>query len=325
MRPMHSAPRRQLRARGVLHQLDAAPWIMAIINATPDSFSDARDGADSEQRIERGRAALRHGARVIDVGGESNVSNRPAVAPVEEISRVVPVIEGLAQAIRAGGDDPGACEADGVRPALISIDTYKPAVAAAAIEAGAAIVNDISGLRDPELADVCAASGAALVLMHTRVAPKSQAFDPDLDGRVVEDALRFLGGRIELALARGVAFEQLIVDPGPDFGKTPAQTIELLRALDRFHELERPLLLAVSRKDFIGALTGRAPREREPATLAAVAHGVAAGAHILRVHDVAAVADFLKVDGALRGSGDPPRDLRLAEELRRVPVQDASD
>ena len=139
----------------------------------------------------------------------------------------------------------------------MSVDTYKPAVAQAAIAAGAAIVNDVSGLRDPELADVCAGTGAALVLMHTRAAPKQKLLDPTLDGLVGADVKRFLRERISVAMAHGVAFEQLMLDPGPDFGKTPAQTVEVLRELSGLHALERPLLLAVSRKDFIGAITLR--------------------------------------------------------------------
>ena len=139
----------------------------------------------------------------------------------------------------------------------MSVDTYKPAVAYAAIAAGAAIVNDVSGLRDPELADVCAGTGAGLVLMHTRAAPKEKLLDPTLDGLVGADVKRFLRELISVAMAHGVAFDQLMLDPGPDFGKTPAQTVEVLRELSDLHALERPLLLAVSRKDFVGAITQR--------------------------------------------------------------------
>ena len=200
--------------------------------------------------------------------------------------------------------------------ALVSVDTYKPAVARAAIAAGARIVNDVSGLRDPELASVCAESGAALVLMHTRAAPRERLQDPELYGEIVDEVLAFLAERIELALAAGMRAEQLIIDPGPDFAKTPAQTIRLLRELERLHELGRPLLLAISRKDFIGALTGRAPRERLAGTLAALAYGLDCGAHIFRVHDVAAAADFMTVRAALAGALEPGRDLALGEEIR---------
>jgi len=186
----------------------------------------------------------------------------------------------------------------------------------AAIAAGASIVNDVSGLRDPELASVCAETGAGLILMHTRAAPKQKLFDPGLDGRVMADVSEFLKERMAEAVGRGVEFEQLMLDPGPDFAKTPAQTVEMLRDFETLHELGRPLLLAVSRKDFIGAITGRPPRGRLGGTLAAVAHGVAAGAHMLRIHDVAVVADFLAVRSALDGGRELDAGLRLADELR---------
>jgi dihydropteroate synthase len=272
---------------------------MGIVNATPDSFSDAAAGRTFEQRVALARALLEAGAEIIDVGGESGVTNRPPVEPEEEIARVVPLIESLA-----------ALEA------RVSVDTYKPAVARAAIAAGATIVNDTSGLRDPHLADVCAESGAGLIVMHTRAAPKQKLFDPSPDGRIVADVEGFLRARIELACDRGVAFEQLMLDPGPDFSKTPAQTVAVLRALPALHELGRPLLLAASRKDFIGAITGRPPRERIGGTLAAVAFGVKAGVHVLRVHDVREVADFLAVSGALDGATEVDPALRLADSLR---------
>jgi dihydropteroate synthase len=201
----------------------------------------------------------------------------------------------------------------------ISVDTYKPEVARAAIAAGASIINDVSGLRDPELADVCAQTGAGLVLMHTRAAPKEKLLDPAFDGRMLGDVHAFLRERVELALAHGMAFEQLMLDPGPDFGKTPLQTVEVLRGLSTLHELGRPLLLAVSRKDFIGAVTGRSPRARLAGTLAAVAHGAEAGAHVMRVHDVADVADFLAVRAVLDGEADLDSALRLGDELRWEP------
>jgi dihydropteroate synthase len=155
--------------------------------------------------------------------------------------------------------------------------------------------------------------------MHTRAAPKERLQDPDRYDDVVADVVGFLRERMELAMARGVAEEQLVLDPGPDFAKTPAQTIALLRRLDDVAALGRPLLLAASRKDFVGALTGRPPRERLGGTLAALAWGVDHGASILRVHDVREAADFLAVRAALRGDADVPRDLALSEEIRLQP------
>jgi dihydropteroate synthase len=298
-----NAVRLPLRTTAGTLDLGGQPWLMGIVNATPDSFSD--DGAHRtlDQRVELARSLLDAGAEIIDIGGESGRTDQSPVEPEEEIERVVPLIERVA----------------GELGAVVSVDTYKPAVARAAVAAGAAIVNDVSGLLDPELADVCAQTGAALVLMHTRAAPKEKLLDPGFDGRVVADVELFLRERIEQAAARGVEFEQLMLDPGPDFGKTPAQTVEVLRALPRLHALERPILLAVSRKDFVGAITRRAPRARLAGTLAAVGFGVDAGAHVLRVHDVAEVADFLAVRAALTGGAEVRSGLRLATELRREP------
>jgi dihydropteroate synthase len=284
--------------------LGGRPWLMGIVNATPDSFSDGGRHPTLEARVALARELLDAGADVIDVGGESGVTNRPPVEPQEEIRRVVPLIERIA----------------GELDAVVSVDTYKPAVARAAIAAGACIVNDVSGLRDPALADVCAETGAALVLVHTRAAPKQKLLDPRWDGRTAADVVAFLRERMALAREHGVAEEQLLLDPGPDFGKTPAQTVEVLRRLDAVHALGRPLLLALSRKDFIGAITGRAPREREAGTLAALAWGVEAGGHVFRLHDVAAAADFLAVRDVLAGRRQLDGDVRLAERLRREPA-----
>jgi dihydropteroate synthase len=272
-----------LRARERRLELGRRPLLMGILNATPDSFSDGGE-ASLEQRVARGRALLAAGADILDVGGESARGDRPAVSVQEELERVVGLIAALAE-----------------EGALVSVDTYKPEVAEAAIAAGASIVNDVSGLRDPALAALCARTGAALVLMHTRVAPKGTLLDPGAYEDVVADVVEFLRGRVEVALAAGVPAEQLILDPGPDFAKTPAQTVAVLRRLDALRALGRPLLLAVSRKDFLGAIVGRTPAERDAATLAAVGFAADAGAEIVRVHDVAGAADFLAVRAVLRG------------------------
>jgi dihydropteroate synthase len=273
-----------LRALGAALPLGPQPLLMGILNATPDSFSDAGEHPTLEDRLAHARNLLAAGADLLDVGGESARGDRPPVEAGEEAERVLPLIERLA--------------AEG---ALVSVDTHKPEVAEAAVAAGAAIVNDVSGLRDPAVADVCARTGAALVIVHTRVAPKGTLLDPAHYEDVVADVADFLRERMELAVEHGVAREQIVLDPGPDFAKTPAQTVAVLRELASLHALGRPLLLAVSRKDFVGALTGRKPAERLAGTLAAVAHGVDAGVHVLRVHDVAAAADFLAVRAALRG------------------------
>jgi dihydropteroate synthase len=272
----------RLRAGRRELELGGAPLLMAVLNASPDSFSDAGDHPDLPARA---AALIAAGARIVDVGGESAVGGRPPVSVDEELTRVVPLIERI------------AAEHD----VLVSVDTYKPEVAEAAIEAGAGMVNDVSGLRDERLAAACARTGAALVLMHTRVEPKGTLLRPNAYDDVVADVVDFLRDRMAVAVSAGVSEEQIVLDPGPDFAKTPAQTVAVLRRLDALAALRRPLLLAVSRKDFLGAITGRGPRERGAATLAALEYGVRAGAAILRVHDVAAAADFLAVRAVLEG------------------------
>jgi dihydropteroate synthase len=273
---------------------------MGIVNASPDSFSDGGRHSTLDAQVGLARELLAAGADILDIGGESASTDRAPVEVEDEIERVVPLVERVA----------------GELEAIVSVDTYKPPVARAAVAAGAKIVNDVSGLRDPGLAEVCAQTGAALVVMHTLAAPRERLQDPGLYGDISAEVLAFLRERIATALALGVDPEQLIVDPGPDFAKTPAQTIRLLAEVGRMHELGRPLLMAISRKDFIGALTARPPRERLAGTLAALAHGVEHGAHIFRLHDVAAAADFLAVRAALSGLADADRDLALAQEIR---------
>ncbi len=290
-------------AAGRTLALGERPWLMGIVNASPDSFSDAGEYVDLDARVQRARELIAQGADLVDVGGESAITRRLPVEVDVEIARVVPLVRRLVTELGA----------------VVSVDTYKPAVAAAAIAAGACVVNDVSGLRDPELADVCATTGAALVLMHTRAAPKQRLQDLTLYGDdVFADVRAFLAERMEVARSRGVRDEQILLDPGPDFAKTPAQTIAVLRRLEELHELGRPLLLAVSRKDFVGALTGRGPRERLPGTLAAIGYGVDAGAHVLRVHDVLQAAEFLRVQGALRGEVEVDDGLMLDESLRHA-------
>jgi dihydropteroate synthase len=287
--------RLRLRDRVVELAPGAPPLVMGIVNASPESFSDGGSVGGLDDQVER---ALALEADIVDVGGESGVTDRPPVPAEEEAARVVPLVERLA--------------AEGV---VVSVDTWKGDVARAAIDAGASMINDVSGLIDLGVADACAASGAALVVMHTRARPKEKAF-PGYDD-VMADVLLLLRERMALARERGVAEEQLVVDPGPDFAKTPAETVAVLRRLSDLRPLGRPVLLAASRKDFVGALTGRPPKDRLAGTLAAIGEGVDAGAAIVRVHDVAATRDFLTVRAALRGETEVPRELRLDHRLRR--------
>jgi dihydropteroate synthase len=288
-----------LRARHLELTLSpAAPVLMGVVNASPESFSDGGVYATFDGQVARAEELVAAGASIIDVGGESGVTGMAPLTPEDEIARVVPLVERL---VAAG--------------ITVSVDTWKPRVARAVLAAGAHMINDVGGLRDVELADACATTGAALVLMHTRAEPKHKDF-PHYDD-VVADVVTFLRDRMALAIEHGVATEQLVLDPGPDFAKTPAETITVLRHLAAVAALDRPVLLAVSRKDFIGALTRRPPKERDAGTLAAIADGIDAGASILRVHDVAATADFLAVRAALRGDRPVASDLHLPVELRR--------
>lgn len=275
------------------------PLIMGIVNAGEDSFSDAVRLATLERQVQHGLALAAEGADLVDVGAESGVTYTPPATAGEEAARVVPLVQRLV--------------AEGVS---VSVDTWKPEVARAALGAGAVMLNDVSGLRDPALADLAAITGAALVIMHTRAEPKREAF-PDYDD-VVADVETFLRERIALARAHGVDDEQIVLDPGPDFAKTPQQTVAVLRELERLRALGRPLLLAVSRKYFLGAITGRPPAERLAGTLAAAAWAVDAGAAILRVHDVAAVRDALAVKAVLEGRAEVPAFDAAAEELKWI-------
>jgi dihydropteroate synthase len=269
---------------------------MGIVNASPESFSDGAAVGGLEDQVRRALELRDAGAGIIDVGGESGVTDREPVSEDEEIARVVPLVERLA--------------GEGL---AVSVDTWKAAVARAALDAGATMVNDVSGLADPALADLCAAAGAALVVTHTAAPPKEKRF-PEY-GDVGEEVVAFLRERAELARGRGV--ERIVLDPGPDLAKTPADTVAVLRALPEVAALGYPVLLAVSRKDFVGALTGRAPADRLAGTLAAIGAGLDAGASIVRVHDVAAAADYLAVRAALRGESEVAPDLRLDPGLRR--------
>lgn len=275
------------------------PLLMGIVNATPDSFSDPQGVKSLDALVERAHQLAGAGAAIIDVGGESGRTDREAVSVEEERARVVPLIERLA--------------ADGLR---VSVDTWRAPVARAALAAGASMVNDVSGLSDLEVADACAAADAELVITHTRVPPKVKAFPEYAD--VVADVIELLRERAALARERGVADEQLIFDPGIDIAKTPAESVEVLRRLSEVAELGRPLLVAVSRKDFVGALTGRSPAARDAGTLAAVGVAADAGARILRLHDVAAARDYLAVRAALANGASG--DLQLDPGLRREPV-----
>lgn len=291
-----------LHARGREITVDR-PMIMAVINATPDSFSDAGAYASIEARMERTREVLEQGADILDVGGQSAITGVPEIPEEEEIERITPVIEWIVANSSA----------------IISVDTYRPKVARAALAAGAHIINDISGLLHPEVASVVHEFGAGYILMHNRGRPKVRLTEPNMYENVVDDVLEFMDDRIEKLAVAGVGMQQLILDPGPDFSKTPAQTVEVLQKLDQLTAYGRPVLLPVSRKDFIGAITGRPPRERLAGTLAAIAHTLTiTRAGIYRVHDIQDVRNFLDVWDVLQGETELDPEKLLDPALWRA-------
>lgn len=246
------------------------PRIMGILNVTPDSFSDGGDHLAPATALERGRTMVAEGAAILDIGGEST---RPGAADVpvpDEIARTAPVIAALA----------------GVAP--ISIDTRKAPVAAAALQAGAGVVNDVSALlHDPAMAGVVAMAGAPVCLMHAQGTPQTMQADPRYDD-VLLDVYDHLAARVAAAEAAGIPRDRILVDPGIGFGKTQAHNLALLARLSLFHALGCPILLGVSRKRFIGSIGQAAePKARMPGSVAVALAGVAQGAQVVRVHDVA--------------------------------------
>jgi len=281
----------QLDCNGRILRLDR-PRVMGIVNVTPDSFSDGGAHFDAEAAIAHGLKLAEEGADILDVGGESTRPGAQEIAVEEELRRVIPVIERLAKHTALS----------------ISIDTSKPEVMRAAIEAGAGMVNDVYGLRREGALDAAAALGVPVVLMHMLGEPRSMQDAPEYDD-VVGEVHRFLAERIFAAEMAGIAKKHILIDPGFGFGKTTAHNLQLLAQLRRFTELGVPVLAGLSRKRSIGELTGRNdPRERAAGSVAA--HLIAAqnGAMLLRVHDVAATVDALKVWNAVAAVPAPRKD-----------------
>jgi dihydropteroate synthase len=279
--------------------------LMGVVNVTPDSFSDGGRFLDGAAAIAHGRALIGEGADILDVGGESTRPGAEPVSEAEELRRVLPVIEALAV------DGLGAeALGDGQHPRLqISIDTSKSAVACAALEAGASLVNDVSAFRaDPEMASVVAQSGADCCLMHMQGQPRTMQRDPRYED-VVDDVLAFLEERLDFAVREGIAAERILLDPGIGFGKSEAHNLELLRRLDELLRLGRPILIGTSRKSFLGRILARAAGRTEPVDVAARLAGTLAtnvlayerGASVFRVHDVAPVREALAVAAATLG------------------------
>jgi dihydropteroate synthase len=263
---------------------------MGVINVTPDSFSDGGLYLDPAAAIAHGLALSDEGAAILDVGGESTRPRSEPVPAAEELRRVLPVIEGLLAA--------------GIG-AQISVDTSKAAVAAAALGAGATMVNDVTGFRaDPEMASVVAASRADCVLMHMLGTPRTMQDDPRYDD-VVSEIKAFLEERIAFAVSAGVNEERILVDPGIGFGKTAAHNLELINRIGELAALGRPVVIGTSRKSFLGRLTGRVTDDRLAGTIATNVLAYERGARVFRVHDVAPVHDALAVAAATVRAGCP--------------------
>ncbi len=260
------------------------PCVMGVVNVTPDSFSDGGRFFDGDVALEHALTMVREGASIVDIGGESTRPGSDWVELDEELRRVVPVVEALAERV-------------GVP---ISVDTTKAEVARRALAAGAAIVNDVTALKgDASMVEVVAEAGCPVCLMHMQGEPKTMQQDPRYDD-VVTEVLEFLEERMAFALARGVREEQILLDPGIGFGKTAAHNLTLLRHLDRLVGLGRPVVLGASRKRFLGAILGVEPDQRTIGTVATTVLGVQAGAHVFRVHDVRPNFEAMRVALAVR-------------------------
>jgi dihydropteroate synthase len=265
----------------MLPESPPAPVVMGVVNVTPDSFSDGGAWLDAAAAIAHGLALAEQGAAILDVGGESTRPGAEPVTEAEELRRVVPVLEGLAGA-----------------GARLSIDTSKAAVAAAALDAGATIVNDVTALRgDPAMALLVADRGCDVCLMHMLGEPRTMQLRPAYDD-VVADVKEFLAQRLRFAATQGIAEEHVWLDPGIGFGKTIDHNLALLARLDELVALGRPLVVGTSRKSFLGTITGRDPQHRVAATIACNVLALARGASIFRVHDVAEAHDALLVAAA---------------------------
>lgn len=256
--------------------------LMGIVNVTPDSFSDGGLFLDPGQAIAHARELAAAGADLLDIGGESTRPGARGVDAEEELARVGPVLAGL--------DDVEV---------RVSIDTSKAAVAEAALEAGAQIVNDVTALRsDPAMAGLCAERDCGVVLMHMQGTPRTMQENPTYDD-VVNDVKAFLAERIEFAIAAGIAEERIWLDPGIGFGKTVRHNLELLHRLGELRDLGRPIVVGTSRKTFLGTLTGREVEDRLGGTIASSVLAMMGGAEVLRVHDVAEVRQAMVVSEAV--------------------------
>lgn len=287
---------RVLRAGSLTFDVATRPLIVGVLNATPDSFYDQGRYYDGDRALARADELVAEGADLVEVGGET-ARPGPPVDAAEERRRVVPLIEALA----------------GRLPVPLAVDTYKLEVARAAVEAGAVLINDISGLADPRMAEVAAATGAALVVMHIQGRPKVRQAAPHYDS-VVEEVYAFLEEQTARARALGVPADRLVVDPGFSFGKAPRHDVEILRRLGEFSRLGYPIYLATSRKNYIRDILALPAEDLLEGTLAAVAYGVAQGVHLVRTHDVRSIARVIRMTLAIMHGvdGDAPESAGVA-------------
>ncbi|MEN8603169.1 dihydropteroate synthase [Microbacterium rhizosphaerae] len=258
---------------------------MAIVNRTPDSFYDRGATFALDAAVAAGVTAFEAGAEIVDVGGVKFAPG-PPVPVAEECARVIPVVRALAPR------------------GLVSVDTFHPEVAEAAIEAGAAIINDTTGVRDPRMADVVAAGEAALIVAHSRAVPRTQLPQPQYDD-VVAEVAEFLRAQVALAVARGVAEDRIVVDPGHDLNKNTLHSLELTRRLGELASLGHPLLVALSNKDFIGESLDRERGDRLAGSLAAAVWCASQGARIVRAHNVRETVDAMRMVEAIQGWREP--------------------
>jgi dihydropteroate synthase len=257
--------------------------VMGILNVTPDSFSDGGRYVDPQLAVDRAHQMVAEGADIIDLGGQSSRPGSDPVPEAEEAARVLPVVEAIAKSVSA----------------MISVDTYRAAVARAALDAGADLINDISALRiDPALLRVVAEHGVPLILMHMQGMPRTMQLNPSYEA-LIDEIFAFLQERLDAAKAGGIPAQHLLVDPGIGFGKGTRHNLELLRKLHHFHGLGRPLVVGTSRKAFIGRILGTAVNERLEGTAATVATAIVQGADIVRVHDVLAMARVARMMDAM--------------------------
>ncbi len=277
-----------LKIRDFTFDWKELPYLMGIINVTPDSFSDGGEAETVEKALEKAKHLLDSGAHILDIGGEST---RPFSEPVPEeieIKRVIPVIKAIRETFPE---------------AIISVDTYKAKVAELALENGADLVNDISGCQfDNNMVNVIKDFQCPVVIMHIKGTPKTMQINPQYDD-VIKEIKNYFYERLDFLTKKGINFEKIIIDPGLGFGKTFQHNIEIIRKIEEFMELERPILLGPSRKSFIGEIIKKPPKERDAGTAGFAVYSFLKGVHILRVHNVSLIQDVLNTFKFFWGDG----------------------